>query len=87
MKQRMVTVLHPNFNPHPNGLRGDRVFPSLNDYITVPWISTLGTYRVTDLLPTETIGALARMANAMEKGKPVARGARPDYRKGAKARA
>lgn len=70
MSTRMVTILHPHFNPHPNGLHGKRVEPKLNDYVSVPWLSTIGHYPVKQLLPEETIVALAKLANQLDNKRP-----------------
>jgi hypothetical protein len=66
-RQSMVRVLHPHYNPLPHGIYGERVYPTLRDYVEVPRLSTHGTWRIKDLLSPETIMALAKRANAMEK--------------------
>lgn len=67
MKQRMVRVIHPNFKPFPNGLRSDRVLPKAHDYVAVPYLSTVGTFRLKEIIsPSETL-ALAKLTNRLEK--------------------
>lgn len=67
MKQRLVTVLHPNFKPFPRGLSGGREYPTLNDYIEVPYLDTIGGWRMRDLLTHAEIKALADLANSLER--------------------
>jgi hypothetical protein len=66
-RQSMVRVLHPHYNPLPHGIYGERVYPTLRDYVEVPRLSTYGAWRMKDLLSPETILTLAKRTNAMEK--------------------
>jgi hypothetical protein len=63
---RLVTVINPNFNPYPEGVRGTRNYPTMNDYYSLPAISTHGTFRVLDMLSDDAKIALAELTNRME---------------------
>jgi hypothetical protein len=64
---RLVTVINPNFNPYPEGVRGPRAYPTMNDYYSLPVISTYGTFRVLDMLSADAKIALAELTNQMER--------------------
>lgn len=55
--KRMVTMLRPDYKRVI--IRGIPQQPLLSDYITVPWIDTLPTRKVVELLDMETLTKLA----------------------------
>ena len=70
MQVRMVTILRPTFKGMVNNRR---VTPTLNDYVTVPYLATIGTFPLVQMLPMVTLAALAVKypvrRNAREDGK------------------
>lgn len=60
---RMVTMLRPDYIPD----RMHRTPPKLDDYITGPLIATYGTFPIRDMLSPDSVRALAKLANNMEK--------------------
>ena len=58
MKTKMVTVVRPDFDW---GTRNAPRYPKLTDYIQVPRLSTIGTFRIVDLLPMETLAGLSHL--------------------------
>lgn len=63
MRQSMVRVLHPDFKPRDR--QGNRITPTLADYIEVPRLSTYGTYEVVQMLPMEKLARLAILRNSL----------------------
>lgn len=68
---RMVTMLRPDYVPD----RVHRNPPKLSDYITGPLISTYGTFPIRDMLSADSVRALAKLANSMEKRKKYGKAA------------
>lgn len=58
---RMVTVVHPNYNPEKHGPI------KMSDYISVPHLDTIGGWRMKDLLSFREIKMLADLANRLER--------------------
>lgn len=64
MKQTMVRVLRDDFKSYDR--RGDRIIPTLNDYVNVPRLSTYGTNSIATMLPMETLAKLAIFRRSLE---------------------
>lgn len=61
------TVLHPNFNPFPDGNRRNRVEPRLSDYVAVPRLSLRGMWRTDEMLPDSTRLAMVKLWKELNK--------------------
>ena len=53
--QSMRRILRPDFEPYPNGYRGERVYPTLADYIEVPRLHLQGRWRLQDTLSDQSM--------------------------------
>lgn len=63
---RMVTVIHPNYIPDKHGPIKE------SDYISVPYLNTIGGFRFHELLSLPEIKYLADLANELERQKRMA---------------
>lgn len=49
---------------------------SLNQYVTVPRLATIGTFNIVDMLPGETLVALSRLGKRLSQQTPTGRHSR-----------
>lgn len=63
---RTVTILRPEFQPTVNEMTGETDPANPEDYLTVPWLSTLPTYPLPELLEPRFVQVLVDTRATLE---------------------
>jgi len=66
MKESMVQILRPDFEPL---VKGKRAYPVLNDYVIVPRLSLYGTEKFGKILSNKAVTDLFILQKELENGK------------------
>jgi len=66
MKESMVQILRPDFEPL---VKGRKVYPVLSDYVTVPRLSLYGTEKFGKILSNKALTSLFILQKELENGK------------------